>query len=231
MASRRARLGRGAAMAGVASSVAILAGCAVSGLSYTGADGEAYSPLNHWISELGQLGVARMAHAFNVLVGLSSAFFLVFVIGLWLTSGSRLRWGFGPAGVVAGIGGLFVGIFPMNDPTPHVTAAGLFFGFGWIFVALASIAFVRQREARHPIWLGFAGVVPVVASIAFIVSLRVDAFARERMGSAGPITDRPDVWVAAILEWTALVSIIAWVLLTSLVWLRASPRDATGASS
>lgn len=207
-----------AAGGGVLAFGLIAVGCVVAAIGYTGTAGEPYSPLNHWISELGQVGVSARASVFNACIVLGGLAFVAFVLGLWLTSPSRLRWAFGPVGVLAGLGGAMVGVFPMNHPTQHVAAASVFFNLGWVFVLLASLAFVRHREPRHPVWLAGVGAVPVVMFIAFIVSLAVDPFSRQRMGSTGPITGRPDIWIAPTLEWAALVSLMAWVLLVSIAW-------------
>jgi hypothetical membrane protein len=223
---RRPAVEAAAARSGMLAFAAIALGCIGAAIGYTGTAGEPYSPLNHWISELGQEGVSGRAWLFNAMLLLGGLSFVAFVVGLAASSPSRLRWAFGPVGVVAGIGGMFVGVYPMNHPTQHVLAASLFFNFGWIFVAVASIAFVRHREARHPAWLAIVGAVSVVAFIAFIVSLGVDDFARQRMASEGPIIGRPDVWIAPTLEWAALIGIMAWVLLASIAWWRQLRREA-----
>ena len=222
---RRPSAERVAAVLGVFSFVVIALGCGWSALGYTGATGEPYSPLSHWISELGQEGVSARADWFNRGLILGGAAFVGLVAGMAWTSPSRLCWVFGPVGVVAGIGGVCVGLFPMNHPDQHVIAASTFFNLGWIFVALASIAFVRHREPRHPAWLAVVGAASVAAFIAFLVSLRTDEFSRQRMASSGPIAGRPDVWIAPILEWATLIGIMVWVLLASLAWLRQLRRE------
>jgi hypothetical membrane protein len=217
---------RWSADAGVLAFLAIAGGCAWGAVGYVGTAGESYSPLNHWISELGQVSVAAHASFFNLMLLIGGATFVVFVVGLWLTSLSRLRWVFGPVGALAGVGGILVGLFPMDHPDEHVLAASTFFNLGWIFVALASISFVRNREARFPVWLAGVGAVSVVAFIAFLVSLRTDTFSRERMASDGPMVGRPDVWIAPILEWATLVGIMVWVLVTAVAWWRQLRREA-----
>ena len=219
-AARRPTVEWTASTAGIVAFVAIALGCVVSALDYAGAAGEPYSPLNHWISELGQEGVAARAAGFNVSLVVGGIGFVLFISGLAITSRSRLRWAFGPVGVVAGLGGLFVGLYPMNHPTEHVLAASTFFNLGWISVGLASIAFVVGRDPRFPPWLAVVGAATVACFIAFLVSLRVDDFSRTRMASTGAITGRPDVWTAPILEWGVLVGIMAWTLLASLTWRR-----------
>lgn len=220
-----------AACSGVAAFVAIAIACLGGALAYTGGAGEPYSPLNHWISELGQLGVSEGAELFNSMLMIGGGAFGLFVMGLAMTSPSRLRWVFGPAGVVAGIGGIFVGVYPMNEADMHVIAATTFFMLSWVFVGVASLAFYRSREARHPRWLAVIGIASVIATLAFIVSLRVDPDARARMASSGPILDRPGIWPATILEWASLLSVMVWVLLTSIAWLRQLGREAAEAAA
>lgn len=219
------RVAATAATAGAFAFVLLAAGCLWSGLDYGGTAG-AYSPLNHWISELGQPGVAARATAFNVLVTLSGAAFTVFVIGLVLTWETPIRWLFGVLGVLAGVGGALVGVFPMDHPTQHVAAASLFFVGESSFVVVASLAFLRRADPAHPRWLAVPGFIGAGLGSAFIASLRLDSFARERMAFEGPITGRPDVWIAPILEWAALAGIMVWVLLTSLAWWRQLRREA-----
>jgi hypothetical membrane protein len=228
---RHPALERFAAGAGMLAFVLISVGSVLAAVAYAGTAGEPYSPLNHWISELGQVGVSARAAAFNAALVVGGLGFVMFVLGLGLTSPSRLRWAFVPIGIVAGLGGAAVGVFPMNHPAEHVLAASTFFNLGWIFVALASIAFVRHREPRHPAWLGIVGAASVAAFVAFLVSLRVDDVSRKRMASDGPITARPDVWIAPILEWATLIGIMVWVLLASAAWWRELRREARAAAA
>ena len=225
-ARRGPGLERAAARAGLLAFAMITAGCVVAAVGYSGSAGEAYSPLNHWISELGQPGVSAWSGLFNLSLVLGGLAFIAFAIGLVVSSTSWLRWAFGPTGTVAGLGGVLVGVFPMNHPTEHVLAASAFFNLGWIFVALASVSFIRSANSRFPRWLAVVGGVSVAAFIGFIVSLATDDFSRARMAADGPISGRPDVWVSPILEWAALVGIMVWVLLTSIAWWRQLRREA-----
>ena len=217
---RRAAIGRTATTAGILSAWTIVFGIGAAWSGYSGTAGEPYNPLNHWISELGQVGVSARASVFNLALVAAGMEFVLFIVGVAQTSPSRLRWAFGPIGAIAGLGGAFVGIFPMNHPTEHVLAASTFFNLGWIAVALASITYVRFPDPRFPRRLVGIGVFTVVAFVAFLVSLRVDEFSRARMAATGPIVGRPDVWIAPILEWSVLAGIMTWTLLTALAWRR-----------
>lgn len=220
-----------AAAAGIAAFIALAVACAGGALVYQGAQNEAYTPINHWISELGQLGVSEGAELFNAALMFGGGAFALFVMGMAMTSPSRLRWVFGPAGVIAGIGGIFVGVYPMNAGDAHALSAATFFLLAWVFVAVASLAFVRACEPRHPAWLALLGAVTALVTLAFLISLRVDPEARARMQSTGPIVDRPPVWIPTILEWATLLLVMTWVLLTSLAWLRQLVRESAERAS
>ncbi len=215
---RRHAIGRIATTAAILSAWTIVLGAAVAWLNYRGAAGEPYSPLNHWISELGQIGVSGLATVFNLALVVAGVEFVIFMVGLAQTSPSRLRWVFGPLGAVAGIGAVFVGIYPMNHPDEHLFAATTYFTLAWIAVGLASISFLRFPDPRFPGWLAVGGGLPVAASIAFLVVLRLDAFTSARMAATGPIQGRPDVWLGPILEWAVLVAITGWTLLAGMTW-------------
>jgi hypothetical membrane protein len=215
---RRLALGRIATTAGILAFWTIVLASAVAALGYQGARGESYSPLNHWISELGQIGVSARASTFNLGLVAAGVEFVLFMLGLAMTSPSRLRWVFGPIGIISGIGACFVGIYPMNNPDAHLFAASMFFNLGWIAVGLASLTFLRFPEPRFPRRLVAVGAATVVAFVAFLVALRVDDFSRQRMASSGAIVERPEIWIGPILEWAVLVGIMVWTLLVSLSW-------------
>ena len=85
------------------------------------------------------------------------------------THTGTLRYLYGLTGVIAGIGGAFVGVFPMNDLAMHSIAALTFFLLGLVTVLLASIDFVRRPDPRFPRWLAAVGAVTVAAFAIFLV--------------------------------------------------------------
>ncbi len=221
------RLGaqRVGAWAGVVGALVITVGSIVTGLAYTGSQGEPYSPLNHWVSELGELKNSELAGLFNLALVVGGACFVVFMIGLVVARPGILRALAGVIGVVAGIGGLFVGVFPMDHLDQHGLAALTFFNFGWIAVALASIDFVLRPDARWPRWLAIVGAATVLAFVGFLVEL--EGITNPDGALAVPDL-RLDVWSVAILEWLTLAGILLWVFLTGAFWLRALRRTEAG---
>lgn len=201
---------------GILGSLAIAVGSLVTALAYTGSNGQPYSPLNHFVSELGELAVSKLAVVFNTALIIGGVCFVVFMIGLATAGSGRLRYAYGLLGVIAGIGGALVGVFPMDYLRVHSLAALTFFLLGLVTVLLASIDFVRRADPRFHRWLSVLGGATVLAFAVFLVIL---------FGTADGLT-RPDQRVAVspltISEWLLIVDINLWVLLTALSWWRAT---------
>jgi hypothetical membrane protein len=185
-------------------------------LVYRGKVGEPFSPLNHFVSELGELGVSELAWLFNAGLMLGGMAFVVFILGVVATRTGSLRYAYAVTGVIAGIGGSLVGVFPMNDISTHTTVATTFFMFGLLTVLLGSLDIWRRPDPRFPRWLAILGVLDALAFAVFIVLMN-----RERSGLASPET-RPDIWPLTIFEWLCLAGILAWTFLASLTWWRAT---------
>jgi hypothetical membrane protein len=215
---RRRGLDRLAACSGIVSAGAIGLGSVVTAVVYRGADGEPYSPLNHFVSELGELAHSELARVFNVSLIVGGVCFAVFMSGLAASRPGRLGLIAGGVGVVAGIGGSFVGVFPMDYVRQHGLAAMTFFNLGWIAVGLASIDFVVHRDPRFPRGLAIAGLASVAAFIGFLREL--DASTDASGGVASPEV-RPEVWALPTLEWLTIIGIVGWVMLVGVSWLRA----------
>ena len=218
MSGSRPTFERLSAWAGVVGALVIVVGSIVTALAYTRAAGERYSPLNHWVSELGELANSELAAVFNLGLIVGGAGFVVFMIGLIVARPGVLRVLAGLVGVIAGVGGLLVGVFPMDDLDRHGLAALTFFNFGWIAVALASLDFVLRPDRRWPRWLAVVGAATVLAFVGFLIAL---AGVRNPDGSLAAPEIRVEVWPVVILEWLTLGGILVWVLLTGICWLRA----------
>lgn len=193
----------------------------VTGFSYVGTQGQRYSPLNHWVSELGQVGVSELAGVFNLSLIIGGLCFALFMAGLAWSRDSRLAWLYGGLGIIAGVAGMFVGVFPMNQLDLHGIAALSFFMLGWISVAIASVDIYRTPEPRLPRWLAYIGAFTVAAFIGFLAVL-LPLLGGEGLGAP---TVRPSFWIVPVLEWAVIGGLLAWVLLASITWLRALRGD------
>jgi hypothetical membrane protein len=115
----------GAAGAGI-----IFAGSLIAALFYRGRLGEAYNPLNHFVSELGEVGISAAAWAFNGGLLIGGVMLVVFLVALGRRIGGWLGALFGAVGLACGVCGTAVGAVPMNDLLPHIFWARSFFNLG-----------------------------------------------------------------------------------------------------
>lgn len=196
---------------GIAGSILMLAAIAVTMAAYVGVDGERFSPLNHFISELGHAGVSRLAVVFNSGLVASGILYLPFTIGLGAALGNWWAAAGTLAGLAAAVAVACVGIFPMNNLPPHYAAAMTFFRAGLLTVLLFGIAIQRQRPGRLAVDRR-ANVAGLAAAAAFAVFL---LWIQLQPGGAtdfhdGIIASRPAVWPSAILEWSILLAMVAW---------------------
>jgi len=183
---------------------------------YRGSRGEKFSILNHFVSELGEVGVSRYATGFNASLLVGGALLVPFVIGLGFALNSWLGWLSTLAGTAAGLALAAVGRFPMNDREKHGKAALTYFRTGLAMVCLYGLAFLTQPADNT--------VVPVSASLLSLVaaacyagflfltrSMPEEATEEEPDGEGEP--ERPQVWNLAVVEWLVFFSTVGWLFL------------------
>ncbi|MEA3327062.1 MAG: DUF998 domain-containing protein, partial [Chloroflexota bacterium] len=152
---------------GMVGSLVAVSGALISGLAYRGKQDEPFSPLNHYISELGEVGVSRLSWVFNLSLILTGLFLIPACISLGLMLLGILAKIAMAAGVVCAISLSFVGVFPMNQIEPHGFAAMTYFRAGLVMVLLFSLAIALQ-PAPPPVlsrWFGLAGL-PAILSFS-----------------------------------------------------------------
>ena len=167
---------------GMAGSIVVLACVLVPMIAYVGGAGERFSPLNHFISELGQLGVSRLAPVFNIGLVAAGVLYVPFILGLGVAVGGWWAAAGTLAGLVSAVSVACVGVFPMNNLAPHITSAMLFFRSGLVTVLLFGIAIQRQRPDRRAVdrKANIAGVAALLAFAGFIAWIEL-----QPGGSAG----------------------------------------------
>lgn len=210
-------------MLGFVGVAAITFGSLAAAIVYRGVQGQAFSPLNHWVSELGEVAVSGLAVVFNLGLVVGGIAYALFMIALAATRRGWLPWVAALVGVVAGIAGSLVGVYPMDPPTIniHRLVALAFFNLGWISVGLASFDIWRRPEPRFSRWLPWLGALTVLVFVAFLaVYLPVLAY-------TGVDEGRPTFSTVTTLEWLVLAGILAWSLFAALTWWRRGRRDAT----
>ena len=177
-------------------------------LFYTGTMGEPFSMFNHYVSELGELGVSEFAMMFNVGLMLAGIFFIPFMFGLGLYLDNIV-------GKIAAIVGAFsalsiylVGIYPMNDATMHGITAISFFLSGLVMTVLWSFAILAQKEVKIPKILSLGGFINAAIFALFLYG-PWESFS----------TVRPDFSMRVTLEWAIYFAIVGYLFVLALyVW-------------
>jgi hypothetical membrane protein len=212
-----------AAPAGLTGVALIVLGMVVSGLSYVDAEGESYRILNHVVSELGQVGVARMAWAFNSGLIAGGLGILLFLAGLAMWIRGRFRFALLGIGLFTGICGMMVGFFPMNHLPPHLLVAYAFFYGGLLTMTGFSAYVLFSRSCELPRSLAIPGVIAAIGLCVFLfLSGSIDRMVTGKTvlntGLDGVFItswQRPDVWPTALLEWVAIGALLLWVVVVA----------------
>jgi hypothetical membrane protein len=200
---------------GAAGALAPTAASVAAALLYRGERGEKYSPLNHFVSELGERGVSRGAALFNG--GMIAGGLLMVPFFIWLALAMGTVWSMiaGAAGVWAAISCLLVGVYPMNDLTPHVRAATSFFRGGLAAVLACGLALLLSPARALPRAAASACMVAGGAYVSFLAVASI-MYARRPPGTReGSFLDpralekRPRCWAVPALEWLVFAATVA----------------------
>ena len=201
----------------IGAGVALL-GVLIAAAAQRGKEGERFSPLNHFISELGEVGVSELATVFNLSLILSGLALLVASLSLGLIlPGILAKLGLA-AGVISAVSLALVGVFPMNQIDPHGKAAVTYFRAGLAMVALFSLAIIFQPAESVIIsrWFALAGVPALLAFGSFLILIG----RAYQEGEADPLdtedVQRPHFWLLAAVEWSIFMTVLLWFGLIAL---------------
>jgi hypothetical membrane protein len=184
-------------------------------LVYRGKRSERYSLFNHFISELGEVGVSKAAWFFNTCLILGGLVLLPYTIGLGIAFGSLLGWLGTAAGIVAVLGVAAVGVFPMNNLKPHIIAAMTYFRAGLVMVFFFGLAIHFQSGGKTVI-PSAANLLSVLAFLAYGAFLALPKIKKKEQRPTEILDpeqtpERPRIWALPALEWLVFFSTIAWL--------------------
>ena len=210
---------------GLTGSLLIIFSMLVTGLAYRGKQGEHYSVFNHFISELGEVGVSRLSLLFNLGLIVGGLVLIPFLVGMGLALGNL----WGKLALVVGIWTALscaaVGIFPMNHIKSHYWVALSYFRSGLVTVLLFSIAVFAQSAEFEiiPKISNLAGLLSVLCYAAFLFTTdtgKKKDEPKEEVLDPDSLPERPRFWRTTILEWAVFFSTILWFLMLALFALK-----------
>ena len=200
------------AMAGTAAAVLSVIGVS---WAYRGRKGERFSILNHFISELGEVGVSRGAWVFNGGMVLTGALLLPFAVCMGLLLGGILGWVGASFAITAAIGVAAVGVFPMNTLRRHVPAAMVFF-YGGLGMAITIGAAILAQPANRAVIPRLASLLSLLAAVAFgaflvLPPIVIPGF--DPVNQLNPLikAQRPRFWILPFMEWQVFTWTLVWV--------------------
>jgi hypothetical membrane protein len=188
-------------------------GMLLSALAYTGVEGQRYSITNHFVSELGELGVSVWASVFNWSLIIGGVLTTVFMIYLVFQIKHWLRYPLGLISIYATINGTLVGVYPMNYIESHIRVAMSFFNLGLAVTFLYSLFFLISKKHPFPRWVAIPGLINAAAFASFLYLPLEPVTPSLDDGMVGFLTNRPDFIPLALLEWVVILGILIWVLI------------------
>ena len=204
---------------GLAGSIVILVCILVAMATYRGKAGERFFIWRHFVSELGEVGISKFAWLFNAGLIVGSFLFFLMMPGVGMSLNSV--WGYlaTVTGMIASIGCLFVGVFPMNNIKPHIKAAMTYFRAGLATVLLFSIAILIQPENDRiiPFYALVIAGLAIISYTSFLIHLRISLKQQETNAlDTSSIKERPRFGWMPLLEWMVVIFTILWFLIISI---------------
>ena len=199
---------------GFCAAAVVTLGNLTTALAYRGSSGEAFSILNHYISELGQVGVSQLALLFNICLIVGGLLMAAFMLELGLYIRTKLGYVAAAVGIFSGISCSLVGVFPMNNLATHVPVAFAFFYSGLATIVLFTVVTIADKQEKLPKWLVVFGIMGAISFAGFLAVPHLTRMTHTQTLNAH-IVDRPAISVITILEWSILFTFMLWILLVS----------------
>ena len=227
--NRRERLITFGALSGLLGPFIVGLGSLITALGYTGVEGQSYRLINHFVSELGEVGVSDLAWVFNLSLVIGGLFNTVFMVALAAQFKHWIKYPLGLLGVVATVNGALVGVFPMNNLGPHIVVAMNFFNLGMVMAFAYSLVILFGKRHPFPKWLAAPGLLTAAAFVVFLnFPSDFDSGVDFQEGMTGMLRNRPDFMPLALVEWVVILGILVWVLMLGGYLSYAFNQDSTG---
>ncbi|MEN6571037.1 MAG: DUF998 domain-containing protein [Anaerolineaceae bacterium] len=197
----------------LAGTLFVVLGTLLSAVVYRGREGERYSILNHYISELGEKGVGRWAAVFNLGLILGGICLVPACISLGLIlPGIWSKLGMA-AGIVSAVSLALVGVYSMDRIEPHSRAAITYFRSALVMVIFFTLSISLQRDTViiHRLF-SLAGI-PAITSLAVFLVYSTILYRRKTGDVPEEKQPRPRVWGITLAEWMIFLSTVPFFLM------------------
>ena len=204
------------ALAGLLGATSIILGSLITALFYEGRTNERYNFTNHYVSELGEIGISDIPYIFNGSLMLGAFLLTFFMLGIaWLMQ-SWPGLVFGGLALATGVSGFFVGIYPMSNIDPHIKAAMTFFNIAQFAMLFFTVYVLFSKHPWFPKKLAIPG---SITFIFFVIFLNMPSAFDEDLdlqtAMHNQLNNRPEIIPLAVFEWLIIAGLMTWVILTS----------------
>lgn len=200
--------------------IAIISICSlITAIFYKNIVGDRYSLLRYFISELGEVGVSKLASVFNWGLIISGIPMIIFMLGLGLRFKTILGYISSAVGIYASINYLLVGVFPMDiSLEAHLFTAMSYFYGGMAAIILFSITIFLDKKRTLPKYVGWLGI-GVTGIFASFLFLPLNNLQNGEFSLDPTISTRPNIWWLAFFEWLVFFAVLLWICLISTVFM------------
>lgn len=173
----------------------------------------AYSPQNHFISELGLATASDYSFVFNICLGIGGLLLMIFTngLGIYLRK-NRVAWYASYIGIGATLSFSAIGYFTADSWTAHRNAAFIFFTGAMISIVLFSYCIWQTKQRRMHHFISVQGF--IIAFIFLTVLAWPKALLTQSVEDPSNFI-RPELWGLTVLEWTYCFMIGSWILTVS----------------
>lgn len=202
---------------GLIGSGLLLVALLVPQIGFRNLEGVPYSPLNHFVSELGWHGISHLAMVFNLGLIMGGVFLALFMIGLGGQFTGILAKLTTVFGVISAIGGSLVGVFSVDSGLiSHLVAATIFFVSAELALISATFMILFQDARVVPKFIAiFSVLIFCIFTTVFTIDYPHEVFPYLDRANVR-IINRPAQWSLPIVEWAFVLSIVIFLSLASL---------------
>ncbi|NJN18645.1 MAG: DUF998 domain-containing protein [Oscillochloris sp.] len=209
------------ALMGIAGVFIILLAALITGLTYSGPEGEPYSLFNQNVSDLGRPSISALAEYFNGSLQLGGALLALFSLGLLVYVRRPILCLAAFTGIISASGIILVGMFPASVWQVHKFAFAIFFFSGMLMLMLATVSLIRRDHGRVRQLLAVpSGLGLLVYGLALFLPIVLYQHPLDAFVSGPPGENRPDIWLPSLLEWSVFFATAGWVLAVSFALMR-----------
>jgi len=170
-----------------------------------------YSIFNHFISELGDTNQSPFYWVFSLGLCISGPLNILLIIALANHLDNKFGHMAKSVGIVSGMAGFFVGIFPADIlMLPHLVAAIVFFVGTLLAVGLFGLAIFLDNKGKIAKWYAVPSFFTSLTGIIFLTL--PNQLVREFLFDKQEFT-RPEFWINPFFEWLVFFSLAIWIIL------------------